>query len=247
MIKVKTAIITGASGAIGSAIAEKFIKNEYFTVAQYNKGIDKINSFGENMKEQGLADYLIPFCADFSKPKDVEKLADYILANFGHADALILNAGVDLYKLCTDTTEEEWDNIFDVNVKSNFLLVKKLLPSMISRGKGKIIFISSIWGNNGACMESAYSATKSAIIGFAKSLAKEVGPSGITVNCVSPGVIDTPMNDRFSKDEKAQLIDRTPLGRFGKPEEVAELVEFLCKRGDFITGQNITIDGGFTL
>ena len=118
---------------------------------------------------------------------------------------------------------------------------------MLERKRGKIVFVSSIWGINGACMESAYSATKAALIGFCKSLAKEVAPSGVTVNCVCPGVIDTPMNDRFSAEEKAELIAKTPLNRFGTPREIAELIAFLCEKADFITGQTITADGGFTL
>lgn len=244
---MKTAVITGASGALGKAIAEKFLENDYFTVGQYNTGRDRIEKFGNLLKNIGKSDYFFPFCADFSCADGANALADFTLENFGHADALVLNAGADLYKLCTDTEAAEWDRLFDINVKSAFLLVKRLLPSMLERKRGKIVFVSSIWGINGACMESAYSATKAALIGFCKSLAKEVAPSGVTVNCVCPGVIDTPMNDRFSAEEKAELIAKTPLNRFGTPREIAELIAFLCEKADFITGQTITADGGFTL
>ena len=175
-------------------------------------------------------------------------MMDTIEKSFKSIDVLVNNSGAGLYKLITDTTESEWDNIFSVNTKSVFLVTNRVLKSMISNQKGKIINVSSMWGQVGASMEVAYSASKAAVIGYTKALAKEVAPSGINVNCVCPGVIDTPMNSRFNSDDINDLKDQTPLGRLGTPEEVAELIFFLSEgKSDFITGQIITCDGGFSL
>ena len=243
---MKTAAITGASGAIGGATVKKFISDGYFTVGQYNNGAEEISALKESLGADG-GDLFFPFRADLSRSDGVESLADYVLENFGHTDALICNAGADLYKLCAETEEKEWDYIFDVNVKSAFLLVKRFIPSMTERKSGSVLFTSSIWGVSGACMETAYSASKAALIGFGKALSKELAPSGITVNCLCPGVIDTKMNARFDSEEKADLIARTPLGRFGTPEEIADIAHYLCCRAPFITGQAIVADGGFTV
>ncbi|MBO4251553.1 MAG: SDR family oxidoreductase [Clostridia bacterium] len=238
---MKTALVTGASGAIGRAIAEKFLNDGYFVVGGYNKNADGLLPLKNKFK-----DNFFPFKADLNNSSDIAALYGFCEKNFGHTDALILNAGKDLYKLLTDTTEEEWDEIFSVNVKSAFLLAKYCLPEMIRRQKGKILFISSVWGKAGASMETAYSASKAAMIGLTKALAKEVAPSNINVNCVCPGVIDSKMNARFNADEMRELIDSTPLKRLGTPEEVADLCYFLCsENAAFITGQAISIDGGF--
>ena len=155
---------------------------------------------------------------------------------------------ISLIKLFDETTDEEWDNVFNVNVKSAYILTKFSLKSMIARKSGKIINVSSIWGKDGASMECCYSASKSALIGLTKALAKEVGPSNINVNCVCPGVIDTKMNARFSKDEMQDLVNETPLLRLGTANEIAKLIYFLSSNeASFITGQIITADGGFTL
>ena len=243
---MKTAGITGASGAIGGATVKKFVSDGYFTVGQYNNGAEEIAALKESLGADGR-DIFFPFRADLSRSDGAESLAAFVLENFGHADALICNAGADLYKLCAETEEKEWDYIFDVNVKSAFLLVKRFIPSMTERKKGSVLFTSSIWGVSGACMETAYSASKAALIGFGKALSKELAPSGITVNCLCPGVIDTKMNARFDSEEKADLIARTPLGRFGTPEEIADIAHYLCCRTPFITGQAIVADGGFTV
>lgn len=245
---MKIALVTGASGGIGSAITKNFLKDGYFVIGQYNTGKERIDALVKQVQEMGFADYFYAVKTDFNKTDEVERLYENISKSFKHIDALVLNAGADLYKLAIDTDECEWEYLFNVNVKSAFSLTKRFLPCMMQKEKGKIIFISSIWGQNGACMESVYSSTKFALIGYAKSLAKEVGGSGITVNCVCPGLVDTPMNARLSKEELKQVIDITPISRICKPEEVANLVSYLASdKADFITGQAITIDGGFTL
>lgn len=246
--KLKTALITGASGGIGKAIVKAFLSQGYFVLGQYNSNEQAMIELKDDLKVQGLSDYFFAIKADLSKSQGVNHLFETVSKSFKSIDVLVNNAGVDLYKLVTDTSEEEWDYSFNVNVKAGFMLSKLFLPAMICKQKGKIIFVSSIWGNNGASMEAVYSASKWAVNGFCKSLAKEVASSGITVNCVSPGVVDTKMNERFNQEEVQSLIEATPLGRMCKPEEVASLITFLASESaDFITGANITIDGGFTL
>ena len=201
-----------------------------------------------DLNESGYNGYFFPVKADLNNTEDIENLFSYAQKNFGHIDCFVGIAGVDLYKLLTDTKYSELDNIFNINVRANFILSKLCLKKMIERKYGKIIYVSSIWGEKGASMETAYSSSKFALNGLAKSLAKEVAPSNICVNTVCPGVIDTPMNSRFSKEEMDDLINRTPLKKLGKPEDVANLILYLASdKADFITGQSITIDGGFTV
>lgn len=244
---MKTALITGASGGIGRATAIKFLQNGYFVIAQYNTDIDGIKQLNNSLtKEQSQRLFTIK--ADFNNADGVNKMISDVLKSFARLDVVVNNAGVGLYKLITQTEEGEWDKLFNVNVKSAFIISKRVLPAMINAGHGSIINVSSMWGNVGASMEVGYSASKSALIGFSKALAKEVAPSGIRVNCVCPGVIDTKMNARFSEEDILQLKEQTPLGRIGSAQEVANLIYFLSsEEASFITGQTISCDGGFSL
>lgn len=245
---MKVAILTGASGGIGKETVKVFIKNGFFVCGQYNKGEKQIEELKKELASENLLDGFFAFQCDLNNPKSVQNAIQNLSKSFKHIDVLVNNAGCDLYKLITDTTEDEWQEIFDVNVKSAFVFSKFCLQSMIEQKSGKIVNVSSIWGIDGACMETAYSASKSALIGLTKSLAKEVAPSGINVNCVCPGVINTKMNARFSNEEMQEIIDSTPLGRLGDPKEIAELIYFLCsEKASFITGQVITADGGYIL
>ena len=165
---------------------------------------------------------------------------------FGAVDVLINNAGIAQQKLLCDITDEDWDNMFSVNIRDMFLTVRAFYGDFVHNKSGKIVNISSMWGITGASCEVHYSASKAAVIGFTRALAKELGPSGVNVNCIAPGVIDTDMNAHLAAEEKEELAAETPLGRLGTPAEVAAAAEFLCSDGaNFITGQVLTCDGGF--
>lgn len=245
---MKVALITGASSGIGRETAKLFAENGYFVLAHYNKNKTGVETLIKELEEKGISGTIFGVQADFNDTDSILSMFKEIEKSFKHVDVLVNNAGTGLYKLITQTTTSEWDKLFNVNVKSAYLLTNLVLPKMLERKSGKIINVSSIWGNNGACMEVIYSASKSALIGYTKALAKEVGPSGINVNCVCPGVIDTKMNSIFSDEEILELKSQTPLGRLGMPSEIAELIYFLASdKASFITGQIITADGGFTL
>ena len=239
--KEKVIVITGASRGIGAATALLAAKSGYFVVVNYSAEniCRKITQDGEKC---------IAVKADISNADDVKKLYDKSMEIAGKVDVLVNNAGISEFSLFTDIGEKQWDRMFDTNVKGNFLVSKAFIPQMVHRKNGKIINISSVWGICGASCEVHYSASKAAVIGMTKALAKELGPSGITVNCVAPGVIDTDMNAAFSKEDIRALIDETPIERIGSPQDVAETVLFLASdRADFITGQVISPNGGFVI
>lgn len=246
---MKTVLVTGASGGIGKAIVSSFAQREYFVAAQYNNNLNSLLNLKKQLnQENNYGDYLSFYKADFSHIEQAENLYNSVIKDLNHIDVLICNAGIDLYKLTDQTSLEDWRKLFSVNTESAFVLSKLCLEQMRKRGNGKIIFVSSMWGVVGGCLESAYSASKSALIGYCKSLAKEVGGNGITVNCVCPGYINTPMNSNFSDSEKAEIIEKTPLKRAGTPQDVASLISFLTsEEASFITGQSIVCDGGYTL
>lgn len=245
---MKTAFVTGASGKTGAGVVKKFVKEGYLVACVYNTGEDRIATLKRELSDDGHENSITAYKCDLSSDSQTQEACKKALADFGHFDAVINIAGADLYKLLTDTTVKEWDDLFAVNVRSAFMVCKNFLPEMIKRKSGAIVNVSSVWGNHGASMETCYSATKSAIIGLTKALAKEVAVDGIRVNCVAPGVIDTPMNSVFDKDEINALCEMTPLGRMGRAEEVAEAVYFLCSESSsFITGETLNIDGGFCL
>jgi 3-oxoacyl-[acyl-carrier protein] reductase len=240
---VKIAFITGASGGIGKATVKKFIENGYYVIGQYYSDFESVKELSQEYPENFFAVKM-----DLTNSQEISRVLDDLGKSFKHIDVVVNNAGTALYKLITETTENEWDTLFSVNMKSAYLINNFALKSMISNGKGKIVNVSSIWGQTGASMEVAYSASKGAIISYTKALAKELAPSKINVNCVCPGVIDTKMNARLSASELDEIKSETPLGRLGTANEVAELIWFLCsEKADFITGQIITVDGGFVL
>lgn len=242
----RTVLITGASRGIGRETAILFASKGYNVVINYSKSELKAKLLASELIAQGLSAVAIK--ADVANGKQVEGMVNTANKLFGSIDILINNAGISQQKLFTDVTEPEWDEIFDVNVKGMYNCIKAVLPSMISNHEGKIINISSIWGITGASCEVAYSATKSAVIGLTKALAKEVGPCGITVNCVAPGVISTEMNNDLDDGTILSLKEATPLGVIGKPSDIAQSLLFLASaQANFITGQVISPNGGFVI
>lgn len=237
---MKTVIITGASRGIGLAAALKFIKEGYNTVVNYN-------SSEKEAKELASAfPNAIAVKADITKETEAALLISEALKVFGSADILINNAGICHYGLFQDFTHEDYEKIFGTNVLGTMNVTKKVLPHMIRNQRGSIVNISSVWGVSGASCEVLYSASKSAVIGFTKALAKEVAPSGIRVNAIAPGVTDTDMLKKFSAEERAELCNEIPLGKIAAPSEIAEAIFFLAtEKSSYITGQVLTIDGGF--
>ncbi len=243
---MKTALITGASRGIGKAAAELFAENGYAVIINYNKSEEDALKLVSEIRAKGKTAMAVK--GDVSNPDEVSEMMKKISENFSSIDVLVNNAGISLQKMLTETTLEEWDNIFGITARGTFLVTKSVLPMMINKKYGSIINISSIWGNVGASCEVAYSSAKSALIGFTKALAKEVGPSGVRVNCLCPGVIDTDMNKMHSEETLSALCDETPLMRIGNPSEVAETILFLAsEKSSFITGQVFSVDGGMTV
>lgn len=229
--------ITGGTGAIGAAIAEEFAKTDD-VIFTYNSNREKARSLMGKLK---------CFCApmDISDASSVDEAVENVLREFGHIDILVNNAGISLLKPFLDTSHDEWRHMIDVNLTGIFNVTRAVVPSMVSRKSGSVVNISSIWGVRGASCETAYSAAKSGVIGFTQALAKELGPSCVTVNAVAPGVIDSPMNSlHLSAEELDELAGDTPLCRLGQPCEVAKAVRALAENR-FITGQVLTVDGGF--
>ena len=231
---MKTVLITGGVRGIGLAICEAFLKKGYRVCATYSK--DEENA--QIAKEKGVEVYKVSVTD--------EEAAKNLFATIGRVDILVNNAGVSLIKQIQDTTKEDYEKIFSINTFGTFLYSREAAKGMIAQQNGLIVNISSVWGEVGASCESVYSASKSAILGFTKALAKELGYSGIRVNAVSPGVIDTPMNSYFSADDLRLIQEEIPLGRLGTAEEIAKTVVFL-EENEYITGANISVNGGFSL
>ena len=235
---MKTALVTGGSRGIGRAIVELLAKKGWQVAFCYRENESAAD-------EVRAATGAVAYRLNISDSKAVADMVSDLQNRFGHIDLLVNNVGVASQRLFTDITDEEWKNTFDVNVNGAFYATRAVLPDMIKRKSGNIIFVSSMWGVSGGSCEVHYSATKAALIGMTKALAKEVGPSGIRVNCVAPGVIETDMNAHLSADDMAALAEETPLCRIGKADEVAKAIEFLAEDGSaFITGQVLSVDGG---
>ena len=243
---MKTVLITGASRGIGRETALIFSRLGYNVIINYNKSKEKAYDLKKIITDEYGEAFALK--ADVSKKAEVDDMMDEIKNRFGGVDVLINNAAVAEQKMFCDITEYDWDRIFDINVKGCYNCIQAILPHMVHEKWGRIINISSIWGITGASCEVHYSASKAAVIGLTKALAKELGPSGITVNCVAPGVIDTDMNSALTEDIIKELKEETPLGKIGSPSDIAEMIAFLAgEKAGFITGQVISPNGGFLI
>ena len=242
----KTALITGASRGIGREIARLFAKNNYNVVINYNKSEKEAQELLEELNKENLSARI--FKADISNSQEANSLVNYTIGQFEKIDVLINNAGISRFNVFTDISYEEWHEVMNVNLNSVFYVTKKALQYMIPELQGKIINISSMWGIVGASNEVHYSASKAALIGMTKALAKELGPSNIQVNAIAPGVIETDMIKDIDNDTIDMLKYDTPLMRIGKPIDIAKCALFLSEDGgDFITGQVISSNGGFVI
>lgn len=240
----KIVLITGASRGIGAAIAHRFAKEGCSLIINCSKSADALMSLKKDLENK----YHIPVLASVGNMGDyhyVCQLFQEIEKNFGSLDIVINNAGISYIGLLTDTSVEEWHNVINTNLSAAFYTSKLAIPYMLSKHAGKIINISSVWGNVGASCEVAYSASKGGLNSFTKALAKELAPSNIQVNAIACGCIDTIMNQCFSSEERSALEEEIPAGRFGTPEEVAELTYSLASDHEYLTGQIISLDGGW--
>lgn len=240
----KTIIVTGASRGIGAAIVKMLAKEDYNIVLNYNKSEEIAKKMQEEFTKQGKNVEI--FKADVSKREEVKKLIEFTINKFEKIDVLINNAGISQTRLFTDITDEDWNNMLNVNLNSVFYMTQEVLPYMIHEKEGCIINISSIWGITGAACETHYSVAKAGVDAMTKSLAKELGPSNIRVNSIAPGIIDTDMNKYLSDEELANIEEEIPLGKIGSPETIAKCVKWLIE-DDYTTGQIIGINGGWNI
>lgn len=241
----KTALVTGGAKGIGAAICRVLAENGYNVAINYNTSENKAQSLKSELSALSSVEI---FKADVSISSDVDKMFSEIEKIFGGVDILINNAGVAQQALFTDITDEMWQRMIGTNLTGAFNCCRRALPFMINKKSGKIINIASMWGEVGASLEVHYSAAKAGLIGLTKALAKEEGLSGITVNAVSPGVIETDMLSSFSEEDKAVLKDETPLNKIGSVNDIAQAVAFLASdKADFITGQVISVNGGYVI
>ena len=238
---MKTVLITGGSRGIGEAMVRLYAEQGWRVAFTYLNSEEKALTLSRGTGA-------LAFRCDAKSEADTAAMAEQVLRKFGHLDALICNAGISYTGLLQDMTVSQWDELFAVRVRGEFLSTRAFLPGMISRQNGSILYVSSMWGQVGASCEAAYSACKAALIGLGKALAKEAGPSGVRVNCICPGVIQTDMLREYSREGLQVLADDTPLCRLGTPQDVARAAFFLSSEdASFITGQVLGVNGGFVI
>lgn len=233
-------LITGASRGIGREIAIKLAKNGNRVIANYNKSEERANILKQENNNIEI------YKADVSRREEVHKMVTDVIQKYGKIDVLINNAGISEEKMFIDVTDADWNRMINVNLYSVFCVTQEVLPSMVAQKNGCIINISSIWGLVGASCESIYSVSKAGIDAITKSLAKELGPSGIRVNSIAPGIIDTDMNKNLNQQEMDQIKESIPLEKIGKAIDIAKCVEWLVD-DKYTTGQIISINGGWII
>jgi len=239
-----TALVTGSSRGIGAAVAVQLAKDGYDIAINYIERKDRALQVQELVRQAGRRAVICR--ADVADRQQVEDMFAFVRKELGEVELLVSNAGIAGQVQVQDLTQERWKRFFAVNVDGAFHTVQCALPHMLHQHRGCIITVSSMWGLRGASCESAYSATKAALIGFSRSLANELAPSGIRVNCIAPGVIDTEMLDELPEEIRCTLADETPIRRLGTAQDIAMAVSFLASdAASFITGQVLTCDGGF--
>jgi 3-oxoacyl-[acyl-carrier protein] reductase len=239
---MKTALITGGTKGIGKAVAREFLQQGYEVIINYFHDEQTAIQTQEEFNAEGYCPVLMR--ADVSDESQVKEMFKEVFRIYEKLDVLVNNAGISKIQVIQDTTISDWEEVFGVNMRGTFLCSKEVVDSMIISGGGCIINISSIWGEVGASCEVAYSASKGAVIAFTKALAKELAPSFVRVNSVSPGVIDTEMNGHLSDIEMEELISQIPIGRLGTGEDVAKACLYLAENS-YVTGEVLSVGGGF--
>ena len=240
----KTVLITGASQGIGTAAARAFAAAGYAVAVHYHTSEDAALALIQELTAAGHTAMAVR--ADVSDPEQVSKMVDNVLDNFCQLDILICNAGRAWTGLLCDMSDQAWRALMGTDLDGVFYCCRAVYRHMVSRKQGRILTVSSMWGRSGASCEAAYSAAKAGVIGLTQALARELGPSGITVNCVAPGVIDTEMNAGLTPEDLQALSEEPPLGRLGTPEDVARALLFLASpEAGFLTGQVLGVDGGY--
>ncbi len=240
----KVIVVTGASRGIGANIVKTLAKKGYNVVLNYNNSENRAKEIQKTLEELGIIIEI--FKADVSKRDEVKELIEFTIKKFKKIDVLINNAGISQVKLFTEINDEDWKKMIDVNLNSVFYCTQEALPNMINNKSGCIINISSIWGITGASCEVHYSASKAAVDGLTRALAKELAPSNIRVNSIAPGFIDTNMNKNISEQDKKEFIKQIPLEKMGKSKDISKCVEWLIE-DEYTTGQVISVNGGIVI
>lgn len=240
----KVAIVTGASRGIGREIAKQLAKNKIKVIANYNQSEKEAEKLKEELKKENIEIDILK--ADISKREEAQKLVKFALEKYKKIDILVNNAGISEYKMFIDETDNDWNKVINTNLYSAFVMSQEVIPNMVHQKQGCIINVSSIWGMVGASLEVLYSISKAGMDGMTKALAKELGPSNIRVNSIAPGMIDTNMNDDYTKEEIKEIEQEIPLERMGKVEDIAKCVKWLVE-DNYTTGQVISINGGWII
>ena len=240
----KVVIVTGGSRGIGAQIVKDLAEVGYTVILNYNKSETCAKNMENELRKQGFIVDI--FKADVSKKEEAEKLVQFTLNKYGKIDVLINNAGISQSKLFTDISDEDWDNMININLNSAFYCTREAVKNMIHNKQGLVINISSIWGITGASLEVHYSTAKAGLIGFTKALAKELGPSNIRVNAIAPGIIDTDMNKEYSEEEIKEIKEEIPLEKIGSTKSISKCVKWLID-DDYTTGEVISINGGWNM